>query len=41
MKKAVDPILGEIGQRQHGDELDRQRKRSEQGESSLGHQRVS
>src|SRR5438132_9011899 len=41
MKGAVDPILGEIGQRQHGDELDQQWKRSEQGETSVGDQRVS
>src|SRR5438132_8260569 len=41
MKAAVDPVLGEIGQRQHREKLDRQRQRSEQREISRRDQRVS
>src|SRR5207302_3922841 len=41
MKAAVDPVLGEIGQRQHREKLNRQRQRSEQREISRRDQRVS
>ena len=34
MKGAVDPILGEVGQHQHGEKLDGQGKRTQHREPS-------